>query len=378
MVAETRVRRSPEFEAAQESYIDLLTQQVGRAPGTAGIPTLAQLGPQVAGVDPLTQAAQQRAATQAGLGQLTFTPEGTVSGIGTGTGVAGFQPFLDQAAKFQTDAATTLGAVPTDIAAARTTLGGVPSDIAAARTTLGGVPADITAARALTGPTAFQQFMSPYQQQVIQTTLDEFDKQAASGIPALQAQAIGAGAFGGGREGVQLAEYQAQSDKNRAALQAQLLQQGFTQAQNLAQQDFARRQALTGLQQNLAQSQLGLGTTTGGLATSQLGLGEFSRGLASLQPSLEAATQQQLGTAGTGALSLRQALLDADQQRAQLAYQEPISRIQALGSGLASQVGGVPTTTQTLGTTQPVASPLSQALQVGLTAYGLGNIFGGN
>ena len=76
MVAETRVRRSPEFEAAQESYIDLLTQQVGRAPGTAGIPTLAQLGPQVAGVDPLTQAAQQRAATQAGLGQLTFTPEG--------------------------------------------------------------------------------------------------------------------------------------------------------------------------------------------------------------------------------------------------------------------------------------------------------------
>ena len=350
MVTETRVRRSPEFEAAQESYIDLLTQQVGRAPGTAGIPTLAQLGPQVAGVDPLTQAAQQRAATQAGLGQLTFTPEGTVSGIGTGTGVAGFQPFLDQAAQFQTDAATTLGGVPSDIAAARTTLAG---------------------AAGLTGPAAFQQFMSPYQQQVVQTTLDEFDRQAAAGIPALQASAVAAGAFGGGREGVRLAEFQAQSDKNRAALQAQLLQQGFTQAQNLAQQDFARRQSL-------AQAQLGLGTTTGGLATSQLGLGEFSRGLASLQPSLESATQQQLGTAGTGALSLRQALLDADQQRAQLAYQEPISRIQALGSGLASQVGGVPTTTQTLGTTQPVASPLSQALQVGLTAYGLGNIFGGN
>ena len=79
----------------------------------------------------------------------------------------------------------------------------MPTDIAAARATLGGVPTDITAARALTGPTAFQQFMSPYQQQVIDTTLAEFDKQAASGIPALQAQAIGAGAFGGGREGVQ-------------------------------------------------------------------------------------------------------------------------------------------------------------------------------
>ena len=105
-------RRSPEFEAAQEQYIDLLTQQVGRAPGTAGVPTLAQLGPQVAAVDPLTQAAQQQAATQAGLGQLTFDPTtGAVTGVGTGTGVAGFQPFLDQAQQFQTAAAalTTAG-----------------------------------------------------------------------------------------------------------------------------------------------------------------------------------------------------------------------------------------------------------------------------
>ena len=68
-------RPAPFLEAAQENYIDLLTQQVGRAPGTAGVPTLAELGPQVSGVDPLTQAAQQRIATQAGLGQLTFVPE---------------------------------------------------------------------------------------------------------------------------------------------------------------------------------------------------------------------------------------------------------------------------------------------------------------
>ena len=221
----------------------------------------------------------------------------------------------------------------------------------------------------LVGPDAYQQFMSPYQQQVVDTTLAEFDRQAAAGIPQLQAQAIGAGAFGGGREGVRLAEFQAQSDKNRAALQEQLLQQGFTQAQNLDQQDIDRRQSL-------AQAQLVLGTTTGGLATSQLGLGEFSRGLASLQPSLESATQQQLGTAGTGALSLRQALLDADQQRAQLAYQEPISRLNVFGSGLASQAGGVPTTTQTTSPAAPQASPLSQALQVGLSAYGLGSLFG--
>ena len=299
-------RRAPFLEAAQENYIDLLTQQVGRAPGTAGVPTLAELGPQVAGVDPLTQAAQQRVATQAGLGQLTFGPEGQIASVGTGTGVAGFEPFLDKAQDFQ------------------------------------------TAAAGLTGPTAFQSFISPYQQQVVDTTLAEFDRQAAAGIPQIQAQAIAAGAFGGGREGVRLAEYQAESDRNRAALQAQLLQQGFTQASDLA----ARA------------------------AQQQLGLGEFSRGLASLQPALESTVSQGLGTTGTGALAFNQALLDAAQQRAQLAYQEPISRLNVFGSGLASQAGGVPTTTQTISPAAQAASPLSQALQVGLTAYGLGSLFG--
>jgi len=286
-------RRAPFLEAAQEQYVDLLTQAAGRAPGTAGVPTLAELGPQVAGVDPLTQAAQQRAATQAGLGQLTFdATTGAVTGVGTGTGVAGFQPFFDQAAAYS-------------------------------------------------GPQAFQAFASPYQQQVIDATLQEFDVQAAKGLPSLAAQAVGAGAFGGGREGVQRAEYQAASDRNRAALQASLLQQGFTQANQLAQQAF-----------------------------------EQQRGLASLQPSLEAATQQQVGGAGTGALAFQQALLDAAQQRAQLQYQEPFSRLGQLGAGLASQAGGIPTTTTV---TQPPAasvSPLSQALSVGLTAYGLGNLFG--
>ena len=299
-------RRAPFLEAAQENYIDLLTKQVGRAPGSAGVPTLAELGPTVAGVDPLTQAAQQRVATQAGLGQLTFGPEGQIASVGTGTGVAGFEPFLDKAQAFQ------------------------------------------TAAAGLTGPTAFQSFISPYQQQVVDTTLAEFDRQAAAGIPQIQAQAIAAGAFGGGREGVRLAEYQAESDRNRAALQAQLLQQGFTQASDLA----ARA------------------------AQQQLGLGEFSRGLASLQPALESTVAQGLGTTGIGALAFNQALLDAAQQRAQLAYQEPISRLNVFGSGLASQAGGVPTTTQTTSPAAPQASPLSQALQVGLSAYGLGSLFG--
>ena len=296
-------RRAPFIEAAQENYIDLLTQQVGRAPGSAGVPTLAELGPQVAAQNVLTQAAQQQAATQAGLGQLTFDPTtGAVTGAGTGTGVAGYQPFLDQAQQYQ------------------------------------------TAAAGFSGPAAYQQFMSPYQQQVIDTTLAEFDTQTAQGVPQLAADAIQAGAFGGGREGVAQAQYASDAARNRAALQAQLLGQGFTQANQLAQSAF-----------------------------------EQQRNLASLQPSLAASGVQQLGAAGTGNLAYQQALLDAQQQQAQLAYNEPMNRLTAFGSGIASQASGSPTTTTntTLGGPGTVG-PLSQALSAGLSAYGLGSIFGGN
>ena len=301
----TYTRRAPYIEGAQENYIDLLTQQVGRAPGSqitdadgnviGTVPTLAQLGPQVAGQNVLTQAAQQQAATQAGLGQLTFGAEGDVTGVGTGTGVAGYQPFLDQAAAYS-------------------------------------------------GPQAYQGFMSPYQQQVIDTTLAEFDTQTAQGVPQLAANAIQAGAFGGGREGVAQAQYASDAAAKRAALQAQLLGQGFTQANQLAQSAF-----------------------------------EQQRNLASLQPSLAASGVQQLGAAGTGNLAYQQALLDAQQQQAQLAYNEPLSRLNAFGSGIAAQVSGAPTTTTTTTLGGPGSvGPLSQALSAGLSAYGLGSIFGGN
>ena len=198
-------------------------------------------------------------------------------------------------------------------------------------------------AAAYSGPTAYQSFMSPYQTDVIQTTLDEFDRQTAMGVPQLAANAIQAGAFGGGREGIAQAEYASSAARNRAALQAQLLGQGFAQAQNLAGSAF-----------------------------------EQQRNLASLQPSLSASGVQQLGAAGTGNLAFQQAQLDAAQQRAQLAYQEPLSRIQAFGSGIASQASGSPMTTtqQSLGGAGTVG-PLSQALSAGLNAYGLGSIFGG-
>jgi hypothetical protein len=285
-------RQAPYIEGAQENYLDLLTKLIGQVPGSNGVPTLGEMGPQIADQNALTQAAQQAAATQAGLGQLTFGPQGQVTGIGQGTGAAGYQSYLDQANQYS-------------------------------------------------GANAYQQFMSPYQKDVIDTTLAEYDIQAQMGAQGTAADAITAGAFGGGREGVQRAQYQSNSDRNRAATQAGLLQQGFTQSNQLANQAF-------GQQMNLA----------------------------SLQPSLAATNIQQLGAAGNQNLAYDQALLDAQQQQAQLAYNLPYQQLGQYGSGIASMMSGTPYITTATGGAGNVG-PLSGALAAGLSAYGLGSIFGG-
>ena len=200
---------------------------------------------------------------------------------------------------------------------------------------LGSYQPYLTSAAGLTGPTSYQAYMSPYQQDVIDTTLAEFDIQSQKGIPALQAQAIQAGAFGGGREGVALAEYQSASDRNRAALQAQLLQQGFGQAQQAAQTDFLRQMQLAQTSPALAGQQIS--------ALSALG------------------TQQQAQS---------QAELEASKQLAyQQAYQ-PYQATQALGQGVMGLISGYPAQTQTMTTPSPTA------LQTGLgTASTLAGIY---
>ena len=200
---------------------------------------------------------------------------------------------------------------------------------------LGGYQPYLQAAQAATGPTAYQAYMSPYQQDVINTALQEYDIQAQKGLPALSAQAIQAGAFGGGREGIQKAEYQAQSDRNRAALQAQLLQQGFGQAQQLAANQF-------GQQMNLAQ-------TTPAL------LGQQISALSAL------GTQQQ---------AQQQAGLTAQQQLAQEQAYQPLKAAQTLGSGVTQLIAGYP------GQTQQTMTPSPTALQTGLgTAATLAGIY---
>ena len=196
-----------------------------------------------------------------------------------------------------------------------------------------------------TGPTAYQQFMSPYQRDVIDTTLAEFDVQAQKGIPSIAAQAVGRGVLGGGREGVVRSEYQQASDRNRAALQAQLLQQGFGQAQSAAQQAFANQQALAQQQQQLATQ----------------------------APALFGQQISALGALGTQQQAQEQALRSADQQLAFAQQQQPLNLAQQYGQGVMGLISGYPAQFQTQST--PTPSPLQTALGAGATLAGVYRAF---
>jgi hypothetical protein len=108
-----------------------------------------------------------------------------------------------------------------------------------------------------TGAGSIASYMSPYQQQVIDAQMAEFDRQAGIQRQGIGDQALGVGAYGGGRHGVQMAEFAKGSDMNRALLQGQLLQQGFQQGQGARAQDLASQQGLGTYQQAMGQAQQG-------------------------------------------------------------------------------------------------------------------------
>jgi len=263
-----------------------------------------------------------------------------------GTGVGSFAPFI-QAAQQR------------DVAAGQ--------QAAAAQQRLGDVATTLSGIAGLTGaPTAAQTaaFTSPYQQQVIDTTLAEFDRQRAINEQNIRDQQASLGALGSGRAGVQLSEFQAQSGRDRAALEAQLRQQGFQQAQAARQQDIANRFGLGQAQAGLGQQQLGLGQF-------EMGRGQFQTGLASQVPGLQRADISTLGQVGAAQQAQRQAVLDAQRQAARTAAYEPLERLGFFGSGVTGLMGGYPGQFQ-FGQT-PSADPLQTALGLGT---GLAGIFG--
>ena len=283
-----------------QQYVSQLGQDYGQQlAGLTAIPLdTSQFAPTVAAQDPL----QTQAATLAG------------------TGVGAYQPYLTQAAAYGTQAGTTMGGVSPYISAA------------GALTGTGAGAADVAGSIA--------SYMSPYQSQVIDATLTEFDRQAAARQQGISDQAVALGGFGGGREGVQLAEYQTQSDRNRALLEAGMLQRGYGIGQQARQQDLM--------------NQLTLGGAQAGLAQGQLGLGGYQQGLAQLTPALQRGDIGTLSDVGRIQQQQAQNVLGAQQQTAQMAAMEPYQRLGVYGQGVAS-LGQMPGRIETRQTQDPTA-----------------------
>ena len=190
-----------------QGLASLATQQLGK-PIDVGAMTA-----KIAGPGAFTQAQQQVTADMGGLGSIQRDATGQVTGFTGGTGVASFQPFLQSIED-----------------------------------------------KSLLEPSGYSAYMSPYQTDVINKTMAEFDKQAKISRLGLGKTASDSGAFGGARHGIAEAEYDAASDMNRGMLYAGLEQQGFGQAQTLAQQGL---QNLTGMAQLVPGLQQGLGQQFG-------------------------------------------------------------------------------------------------------------------
>ena len=254
--------------------------------------SLAGLAPQIAGQDALQQQAQQLA--QAGIGS--------------------FQPF---------------------VAAAQQQVG-------AAGTTLGGISTGAPTTQQVTD------FMSPFQSQVIDASLAEFDRNTAQREQQIRDQQAKLGVLGAGRAGVQLAEFGTGAARERALLQANLLQQGFGQAMQARQQDIANRF---------------------GLAQAQSGLGQQQAGLASLVPGLQAGDISTLGRLGAANQAQAQAQLDAQREATRMATFQPQEQLDRFTGQVTGLLGGYPAQFQQSITPNP--TPLQTALGVGTTLAGI-------
>ena len=310
----------PEFiEAAQRTFLtDLATQ--------SGLPSVTTATAQQPGETAEQFAQRQAQATQFGItraGMAELAPQ-----------VAAQDPLQAAAYTQATDPTTGLGSFQPFL-----TKAGAAADATTALTGTG----------AGTGAGSISSYMSPYQQQVIDTTMQDFDQQAQIRQNQLAAQTLGVpGAFGGGREGVQRAQYQAQSDQNRAQTLANLRQTGFQNAAARRQQDLANQMNISNLQGDLG-------------ARAQ----DFSR-----------AQISGLGTLGATQQAQNQAILDAQRQAAQMAIQEPRQALGRFGQGIAAITPGAGSVQLSETPAAAQSSPLATALGLGLAGADIyGRIF---
>ena len=320
-MAITEVRDLPPeyIEALGKTYAADLTRQ-------AGIPSITNATAQQTG-----ETAEQFAQRQAQAQQFNITK----------AGMSELAPQLAGQDAYQT-AAYTQAADPT------TGLGAYQPFLQKA-TTAADAATGLTGVGAGTGTGSIQSYMSPYQQQVIDASLADYDAQAAKSRLNLGANAVGAGAFGSGRQGIAEAEFDALSNRGRGTLQAGLRQSGFQQAQQSRQQDLANQLGLSNLQS-------GLGGTAQGFAQSQIA---------------------GLGTLGSAQQAQDQAGLDVARQTAQMAVDDPRRRLDMLGQGVAGLTPGAGSTRVSEAPEAASASPLQTALGAGLMGADIyGRIFG--
>jgi len=379
-VTEQRNLFNPQIEALAEQYTKSMGD-LAKKPFTAA--DITGMAPQVAPQTGL----QQQATTLTGAGIGSYSPymaQAQQAGATAGTGLGLAQQGLGIATGELTGAGTALGT-------AGTTTAGVSPYISAAGTGLG-TAAGLTGTGTGTGAGSIASYMSPYQSQVIDTTLAEFDKQAAMRQQGISDAAVALGGFGGGREGVMQSEYQSGSDAQRAALQAQMLQQGFGQAAGMRQQDYVNQMGLAQGQLGLGQAQLGLGSAQAGqagqqagmagqraalagaqqgLGAAQLGLGQYQQGLGGTLQGFQGTDIARAGQVGAADQAFAQANIDAQREKTRMGLYEPYERMGFLGTGLGNLMGSMGQQYQSM--VQPNSSPLATALGIGTT---LGGIYG--
>jgi hypothetical protein len=262
-----------------ELLADYTVSELNRPVDIAGIM------PRVAAIDPFTKAAQQRAAQQGGLGAIQYDPEGRIIGFGQGTGIAAYEPFLQQAA-----------------------------------------------AQVQAGPSGYQQYMSPYQQDVINEAVKRQEEYGAQQQQNLAASAVGQGAFGGGRYDVARGQLQRGTTEAIGKTVADLQAQNYAQAIGRQQQGIANLLAIPGAQQGFEQS-----------------------------------AQQALGYYGQGSQNYAQSILNALQQGEQIGMNFPLERIGQAKNIFAGLSSGTPSTPGMPYTTSPYLAG----------AQGIGSLFGG-
>ena len=243
-----------------------------------------------------------------------------------GQGIGSYAPYLSQAGAYQTGTGSFAGQ-PTNMMGSQDYL---------------------QQQGTMSGPNAYQQFMSPYQQDVIDASLAKFDQQAAAGITGIGQTAAMSGNLGGGREGVMRSQYQSDSDMNRALLESGMLQQGFNQANTNANTAFNQQGQLFQGSQNLGADQ---------------------QRMASLVPNLYGSDVQTLGQAGTNQQLQAQNILDQQKEANRMAAYEPYERLGYMGAGMGNVMGGAMGQYQSQVT--PNKSPLETAIGIASLGYGM-------